>query len=979
MIDKTQLREWIKEYCRFLSREVPDWMKNNPRKFREILKTVKETQEYTRVRDAIRLLHSGRNLLRFHLKDESRLGRIWDEFLKEIVETEPEVLLQNIDERFEKWKKIEGVGKGLITEALSFYYPKHFAPWNNTVEWYFKEFGWGRPNSYSTVLNRLNELRMLFKEVCEDDPDFIMVDHFGWWLKHQLSTQGFEELIGLLRREKEKFSAEWQKEGLPVINEMRNIVDEFIAFKRPDLEPPFPINNKDVEKLLWFIKGGVSSEVDLEKVREYIIELKETDKSNSKTVIEKYWKKIPGVGPTGMITIAAFVYPDTFMPLWGSPKASRGVINFRTSRLLGVDKNAYRLSLNEYLSVIERVRSAAVNVGIVNLFEAAFYLIKYGSEGGNIPQANTTLVEKHNLLYEMSGIDLAEYLHSRGYLYPPYLISQFYTALKTKGLVILSGLSGTGKTKIAQELAKLVDPKGENFLFLPVRPDWRDSKPLIGYYNPLDGKYYETPLLKFILKANAEYQLSREDLQKKRIWFIKCGEEGENTKYAKMALHGNYISIGWYEVPDLRKLSDEELEHLKTRKIDGRGQLKTFFHDISVGDIVVMPLEKLNDKEYKVAIGVITSEYYYKKSPSDTNPQKHRRKVIWLIETILKIGNLGWTVQEVREDTMFLQKDKVISAIVDALNPQPYFILLDEMNLAHVEYYFADFLSVLESGRGEDGFTREGIKLHDVDEVETFDGIPKELHLPPNLYIIGTVNMDETTYSFSPKVLDRAFTIEFHDVGLDGYPPEKTELPPEELEKLRNDILNDLRRGGKFLTVYKKGENNQEKGDIEEALEELKNANNGKYWEILKQLNSALKPYDLHFGYRVVDEIALFFQNAEESWEKKIVEFNDEDEIFDLALLMKVLPKFHGNRKKLEKPLLIALKMAKEGKLNGNEAKKKAEELWNELFGERTSSNRVETIVREMENTEDYTYKHTARKTLRMLRQLYEIGFASFS
>lgn len=81
----------------------------------------------------------------------------------------------------------------------------------------------------------------------------------------------------------------------------------------------------------------------------------------------------------------------------------------------------------------------------------------------------------------------------------------------------------------------------------------------------------------------------------------------------------------------------------------------------------------------------------------------------------------------------------------------PYFVLLDEMNLAHVEYYFADFLSVLESGRDENGFTRESIKLHDVEKVEEEQGIPKEIKLPPNLYIIGTVNMDETTYSFSPK------------------------------------------------------------------------------------------------------------------------------------------------------------------------------------------------------------------------------------
>ncbi|RLF76659.1 hypothetical protein DRN39_05470, partial [Thermococci archaeon] len=155
---------------------------------------------------------------------------------------------------------------------------------------------------------------------------------------------------------------------------------------------------------------------------------------------------------------------------------------------------------------------------------------------------------------------------------------------------------------------------------------------------------------------------------------------------------------------------------------------------------------------------------------------------------------------------------------------------------------------------------------------------------------------------------------------------------------------------------------------------------------ILQQLNKALEPYDLHFGYRVVDEIALFFKNAKESWRAGIVAFennNDENninnEIFDLVLLMKILPKFHGNRKKLEKPLLMFLKMTKEGKLDENKAKKKSDELWKEIFGEETLSSRAETIVKELENTENYTYKYTAKKVLRMLRQLYEIGFASFS
>ena len=81
----------------------------------------------------------------------------------------------------------------------------------------------------------------------------------------------------------------------------------------------------------------------------------------------------------------------------------------------------------------------------------------------------------------------------------------------------------------------------------------------------------------------------------------------------------------------------------------------------------------------------------------------------------------------------------------------PHFLILDEMNLSHVERYFADVLSVLESG--------EFIRLHD--QSSAIDGVPAQLPLAANVFIVGTVNIDETTYLFSPKVLDRANVIEF--------------------------------------------------------------------------------------------------------------------------------------------------------------------------------------------------------------------------
>lgn len=113
----------------------------------------------------------------------------------------------------------------------------------------------------------------------------------------------------------------------------------------------------------------------------------------------------------------------------------------------------------------------------------------------------------------------------------------------------------------------------------------------------------------------------------------------------------------------------------------------------------------------------------------------------------------------------------------------PYFLCLDEMNLAPVEQYFAEYLSVVESRRrGSSGNVETDPILKKANEEWYFNLTAsltsdetirqqfneKGICLPANLIVVGTVNMDETTFSFSRKVLDRAMTIEMNDVDLYG-------------------------------------------------------------------------------------------------------------------------------------------------------------------------------------------------------------------
>ena len=148
-------------------------------------------------------------------------------------------------------------------------------------------------------------------------------------------------------------------------------------------------------------------------------------------------------------------------------------------------------------------------------------------------------------------------------------------------------------------------------------------------------------------------------------------------------------------------------------------------------------------------------------------------------------GRLGWQVPDVLEF--------MLGAAADPSHP--YLLLLDEMNLAHVERYFADVLSGMESGapvlpnlvRGVDGVWREA------------EGEPR-LPFPRNLMVVGTVNIDETTYMFSPKVLDRANTLEFRvatgDLVASASPIGRVEAGSDELVAAFLDAVSSV--GGEW-------------------------------------------------------------------------------------------------------------------------------------------------------------------------------------
>jgi 5-methylcytosine-specific restriction endonuclease McrBC GTP-binding regulatory subunit McrB len=279
-----------------------------------------------------------------------------------------------------------------------------------------------------------------------------------------------------------------------------------------------------------------------------------------------------------------------------------------------------------------------------------------------------------------------------------------------------------------------------------------------------------------------------------------------------------------------------------------------------------------------------------------------------------------------------------------------WFVILDEMNLARVEYYFADLLSVLESGRDAEGWTREPLRLPYPNDAEG-DLPPNQVKVPPNLYVIGTVNVDETTHTFSPKVLDRAFTLELTEADFSQYPPSLAQGEDAQLSpKVARAILANFAQGGQFARIDKRA--------IAAYVRE-----SGGVRERLQTLSEQLRPYQLHFGYRIFDEIVTFLISAEANGL-----YPDTDTAFDAAVLMKVLPKFHGSRGKLEDPLKRVLAWCLSPEAPDHET------VDEKLRAEQEANAAIQALA-----DLPYRYERTAAKCRRMLLQLYTSGFATFS
>lgn len=272
----------------------------------------------------------------------------------------------------------------------------------------------------------------------------------------------------------------------------------------------------------------------------------------------------------------------------------------------------------------------------------------------------------------------------------------------------------------------------------------------------------------------------------------------------------------------------------------------------------------------------------------------------------------------------------------------PYILCLDEMNLARVEYYLSDILSVIETRdlvKGmirSDSLVNDGIYGTDISAREKYG----ELCFPQNFYIVGTVNMDETTFPFSKKVLDRANTIEFNYVDLSLPTDTASFFDSVDEDQTALHLSNSFLRSNYLLLK----QCSDEAVYVQDICTEL------------ELINRILRKANAHVGYRVRDEIVFYLLNNKETDNLLM-----ENEAFDNEILQKILPRIQGTSSAVKDMIceLFAFCAANHDQFSGDSDSKKMEKALSD-------------------KNLKCKYRRSAEKLQQMVKRFEEDGFTSY-
>ncbi|WP_405286695.1 hypothetical protein [Methanobrevibacter sp.] len=525
-----------------------------------------------------------------------------------------------------------------------------------------------------------------------------------------------------------------------------------------------------------------------------------------------------------------------------------------------------------------------------------------------------------------------KYLISNGYYFEKELIENYLLSLKVKPFEILTGNSGTGKTKLSQLFAQYIsgdliqkqsNVDDDGFFTLKVKTNYSswenngwtlpkeelsdiipinecgakfdmfvDGIPAKGNIKVLVQLYYDSEEIKDHFKKLYEQNpngfaelkilcddikdfISKDYIQPNGKILLK--QKSNQSAYEKRQWFAHKNIFNYYPFDSGYSSCNIMVDGMKSSARIRITPKITFKKNNRLQDY----LKENDGKEVDVELNI--TQFDFEDFISNWKCSKARK--IESLESLLNESKYiivpvgaNWTdntnivgyYNVITEDYQSTPAYDLIKKAQEDLE-NPYFLILDEMNLSHVERYFADFLSAIESG--------EEIPLY---------GEEKTLKLPDNLFIIGTVNVDETTYMFSPKVLDRANTIEFDTLHAWEYmvsDPDSNDFEGD-IDYLQSPLVDsDI----SSLNIQ----------DLKEIFTNI-SFNDDNLWLTLAveltAFQEALQGSGFDFGFRVINEILRFmvvawrYENSPDDWQ-------NWERYFDAQIKQKILPKLHGSEK----------------------------------------------------------------------------------
>lgn len=553
------------------------------------------------------------------------------------------------------------------------------------------------------------------------------------------------------------------------------------------------------------------------------------------------------------------------------------------------------------------------------------------------------------------------YCLERGFLFDSDLVKRFVLSLKTSPLVILSGKSGSGKTKLAQLYAQYLDDKErqkpssskKNEL---LKRRWYklsyNDKTIVEAFEGSDKKI--NLVRKTILKDGIMSLLgldSKKQIDMNQKKMMKDLQEGDVI----IAYQGGYTlgGIGVVSQPhffdNAGDAYDSFFESTKNFiRIDWKFKGPMKINDFFLGDDKIPAFSMWGDTIQELTLDQIkkfidylaekdihfeADEIYERARTYELIPVGHG----WEDKTSL-LGYFDKAIDDYRSTKAL---DLIMNAGIAMKKgvTSPFFLILDGMNTSKVDHYMADVLSALES--------HEPIVIHASDEVEQYSGIPKELTLPPNVCIVGTVYDRPEKSGLSPAVLDRANVIELPAPAGSYYPLKETGMVSLNIEPKIKPLFS--------MSSLTLADMHAHMAEVQIIDEDLLDFFDGIEKEI-DMIQRILQQLGSDMGHRAVKDILVYMYFAWEA-DRKPQHWSGWTHAFDAQILQKVLPKIRGAEKRVRHHLLA---------------------LYGCCFFHMSEDQRMSMAMGEDAELDDARFIRSARKLHDMQVELETRGFVSF-